>query len=234
MENRWFITGDTHGDLSRIFDFVERFELKENINFLILGDAGVVWKKDKKDLLNTIKELDEFNQKHNLNIYFIPGNHENFDLLDSMDRDEQTNLVYISKHLIYIPKGTVLDLPIGKCLCVGGADSVDKMFRIEHLSWWPQEQITPEDIEKIPEGHYDYLFTHCTNWDTCNNFGFILYTINNITEESRIHVSEKLLNELNKKITYNKNYFGHYHVNKQLDEKHQCLFDDIIELEVKN
>ena len=101
MKSRWFITGDTHGDLSRIFNFVERFELKENINFLILGDAGVVWRKDKKDLLNTIKELDAFNQKYNLNIYFIPGNHENFDLLDSMDKDEQTNLVYISKHLIF-------------------------------------------------------------------------------------------------------------------------------------
>jgi len=229
--SRFFITGDKHQDYQDIDDFLTRFpELDtEDTTILVLGDMGLCWRKDKKDAKYLTKLYEE---KYKANLWFIDGNHENFDILGKLPKNKD-GLVHISKHITYIPRGTVLDLPIGKCLFMGGADSVDKFRRIKHLSWWEEETITQADIDAAPAGHYDYLFTHCTNFETSSNFGFILHTLNNITEDTKFHESEKMLSELNKKITYGVNYFGHYHVEKKLDEHHQCLYHNFIELPTK-
>lgn len=158
--------------------------------------------------------------------------HENFDILNSLPRNKD-GLVHISKHITYIPRGTVLDLPIGKCLFLGGADSVDKFRRIKHLSWWEDETITQEDIDRIPAGHYDYLFTHCVNRTTFENNKVFLCTLTNINEDNAIHLSEDKLSELNNKISYGVNLFGHYHVEKKLDEHHECLYHNFVELPIK-
>ena len=227
--NRYFVTGDKHGDFSSIYDFIDRMDFNyEEINILILGDCGLFWRDDKRDAEFKIK-FHELNYK--FHIYFIDGNHENFNILNSLSNNEN-KIIDISNHIHYIKRGTILDLPIGKCLFLGGADSVDKIFRKKDIDWWENERITDKDIENIPAGKYDYLFTHCTNYNTCKNFRHLLYTIE-VKENEENHISEKKLDELNKKITYNKNFFGHYHINKELDKNHYCLYNDIIELEVK-
>lgn len=44
-----FITGDKHGDLTEILNFIKKMKLSENDNIIVLGDMGLLWRRDKKD-----------------------------------------------------------------------------------------------------------------------------------------------------------------------------------------
>ena len=71
-----YITGDTHGDID--FDKIKKYFKKvycsEKEYLIILGDAGIVWEKENKDILFKYYLI-------GITIIFIDGNHENFDLL---------------------------------------------------------------------------------------------------------------------------------------------------------
>ena len=48
-----------------------------------------------------------------------------------------------------------------KFLGLGGAVSVDKEFRQEGFDWFPEEQVTEDDVNKaVSAGHVDVLLTH--------------------------------------------------------------------------
>ncbi|MDR0918895.1 MAG: hypothetical protein LBM93_06540 [Oscillospiraceae bacterium] len=48
-----FLTGDTHGDFERIFDFCEKMKTTKEDILIILGDARINWVDKSKD--NKIK-----------------------------------------------------------------------------------------------------------------------------------------------------------------------------------
>lgn len=228
MEERWFVTGDKHGDLLPILQFIWRFDLGEESRIIVCGDMGICWRKDKKDF-----EAQVFNYERNCNgvhLYWIDGNHENFDIINSF---EGGPIYHNSEHIHYISRGTTFSAIINgnkrKMLFLGGADSIDKSRRIEGLSWWPQEQITLENINKVFPEHYDYVFTHCCPYSYFHkNRGFLCTHGGELRDIT--HQSEEMLDLLFDKITYNHHYFGHYHTDMKLDEKHTCLFKDFIEL----
>jgi len=35
---RWFVTGDCHGDLTKIYDFINKFDLDNNCAIIVCGD----------------------------------------------------------------------------------------------------------------------------------------------------------------------------------------------------
>ena len=229
---KFFVTGDTHGDLNRIYDWVNRFNFdNENISIIILGDAGICWRKDKKD----IEEKIYFHENnYNFHIWFIDGNHENFDILKSYKPNE-SGIVDISSHIHYIPRGTGMAIEtengIKTILCCGGADSIDKFRRTPHLSWWSDETITQEDIDKSLEyKKVDYILTHCCPYDIFKEYSVYLITLSNINQMDVEHTSELMLNKLASAVDYDKWFFAHYHIDKQLNDKYRCVLNDFIEL----
>lgn len=86
--NRVYITGDIHGDPSRlsINSFVEQKELDKNDYVIIAGDFGLIWSQDPNNK----------NEKYWLNwldnkpftTLFVDGNHENFDRLNNFPISE--------------------------------------------------------------------------------------------------------------------------------------------------
>jgi hypothetical protein len=44
-------------------------------------------------------------------------------------------------------------------------------------------------------------------------------------------VVSKFLDHIREITTYKHWYFGHFHLDEKLDEKHTCLYDNILELE---
>lgn len=235
---RVFLVGDIHGELERLTNFIDRFELdKEKDNtIIVLGDMGLYWRKDKRDADAFLKFYESYHYK--THIFFIDGNHENFDLLDNLPYKEGTNFKKCSDYIHYIPRGTVFQLYIGNelktFLACGGADSIDKFRRTPHLSWWKQEQITKEDIDLCIKNaetrHIDYVLTHCCPRSIFEENKVYLITLGGVDQSSVDHTSEDRLEELKQKIDFDKWYFGHYHIDKQLDDKFTCLFYDFIEL----
>ena len=151
-----YVRGDIHGKFDEILSFRDKMQLNKQDSIIILGDAGICWRNDKKDMNYYIKEWEEYENTPML--YFIDGNHENFDILKSLTIDDGEGI--ISKHIHWLTRGIVKEFNGKKCLFIGGAESLDKLRRTEHLSWWADESITDDDIKLIDVDKYDYVFTH--------------------------------------------------------------------------
>lgn len=232
---RTFVTGDCHGSLDKVINFIKKFDLKEGDSIIVCGDLALAWRKDQKDYNYHIENYEA--NCNGVNLYWIDGNHENFDIIKSWNCEKE--IYNNSPHIHYCPRGSELIIGVEvnenhtilrKCLCLGGADSVDKFRRTKHLSWWEEETITEDDIRDI-EGNYYYVFTHCCPYSVFNSNRIYLCTLDNITESNAIHESEYILDKVKDNIKFEKWFFGHYHVNKELEDgKFQCLLDDFIEL----
>lgn len=151
---RILLVGDTHGDMESLWIAIHVAKKFECTEIIVLGDFGVFWDGtwDKK-VFKLLKLL----RANNLSLKWIDGNHENFHMLEGYGIfDPQveelapvsSDVKGKSDRFCYIPRGTLLtrgphETPI---LCIGGAYSVDKKYRREHVSWWPQEEVTMHDL----------------------------------------------------------------------------------------
>lgn len=225
---RFFVTGDTHGRLDRIYNWVDKMNFNnENINIIIAGDAGICWRKDCVDMDTAIRRQEQYK----FHLWFVCGNHENFDILDQIPRDEN-GIAHLTNNLHYISRGSIITFNHKTILCCGGADSVDKHLRTKHISWWPQEQITEDDINKCLNNnlsHYDYIITHTCPLSVFKKNMSYLCTLD-LNQSEIDHTSEERLEKLVENISFNKWFFGHFHVDKQLDDKYTCLYQDFMEI----
>lgn len=227
--NRIFVTGDCHGSLNKIIDFIEKYDL-QNDGIIVCGDMGLYWRYDQKDAEENIKFYEE--HCRGTHLYWLDGNHENFDIINSWNCDKN-HLYNNSEHIHYCPRGFSGFIGDKSVLFIGGADSVDKFIRkIRHLGWWEGEAITDADVDKIIDGaHYDYVFSHCCPHSEVQQARHWLFTLSNISDGNTIHESEKQLDRIKNKITFDHWIFGHYHVEKQINDKFRCIYNDFIELE---
>ena len=120
--------------------------------------------------------LDRFNAaliEANVRCIFLDGNHEDFNQLDRLKefglRNERGQL-FLRSNILYSPRGTAWVLDHKRFMTVGGAYSIDKQWRTANESWWPQEQLTDNEVIGIVNNanarrqkgkpEVDYLFTH--------------------------------------------------------------------------
>ena len=66
-----YITGDTHGDFSRIERFCEKFQPSRDDIMIILGDAGFNYYGGKRD-----QRVKERMSEMPITVFSIHGNHE--------------------------------------------------------------------------------------------------------------------------------------------------------------
>lgn len=215
-----FITGDTHGDI----DYKKLINLKkEKLSYddylIICGDAGICWS------FKTIQSFLDLYNDIGCTILFVDGNHENFDMLEEMPLVECKGALMhqIDTHIFHIVRGEIMTLEGKTFLCLGGAHSIDKMYRTPHLSWWPQEEINNHNIdnaisnlEKVGN-KVDYVITHCCDSKTVlNEFGF------------RRDICTDQLMFIDKVVDYKHWFFGHYHFDRKINEKKTCLYQEIV------
>lgn len=209
-----FILSDVHGERGLMKPFLDSDE-KICIQ---LGDFGFIWKHNDykyNRFLNIFSK--EYPEKE---IYTVLGNHENYASLNKMPIVEKNGARCrkIRNNVFAVERGEIISLEGKNCLCVGGADSLDKDWRIIGESWWPQEKIFPETAEKVKEkilagANVDYVFSHCMPY-------FFMKEI--WGEWAKVSDSEK---ELDKIATYllnsdaSPNYWfgGHIHENNNLN-----------------
>lgn len=217
-----FITGDTHGEV----DFWKLHVLRnKNLTYedylIICGDAGICWSP------RTLPQCLHLYNSLGCTVLFIDGNHENFDMLNSCQLVEFNGALMhrINKHIFHILRGEIVTIEGNTFLCLGGAISIDKMYREFRVSWWPEEEITNHDIDnaicnlKKHNNKVDYVITHCCDTSTVvSAFGF------------RRDVCTDQLMFIDKVAKYNHWYFGHYHFDREISEKKTCLYQRIIQL----
>ncbi|EJO5347005.1 metallophosphoesterase [Clostridium botulinum] len=228
-----YITGDTHfpNDIEKLneLNFPECKNLTKDDYVIICGDFGAIWNNSKQELY-----WRELLQNKPWTTLFIDGNHENFDLLYQFPVEEWHGgkVHKINNSIYHLMRGQVFNINGLKFWTMGGATSTDKENRIKNISWWEEE--IPNQIE-MAEGlanlekhnnEVDYIITHTCSSSTLKKINQI-FGFESKPEENL----NKYLEIIEEKVKFRKWYFGHFHEDIEIDEKHTLVFEKIIKIQ---
>lgn len=234
MINKWLITGDLHGNASR---FAETYEDELNpseVGIIILGDAGVNYFLDKRDL-----RLKETLKNYLFRFYLVRGNHEARpsdvpNMVELYDQ-EVKNFVYLEPNypsIRYLQDGEVYNFNGISALVVGGAYSVDKEYRQKMgWSWFANEQLSSKewvDIHNKTDGlKVDMVLTHTCpiSWEPTDLF------LDFIKQDTVDKSMENELETLKNSIDWGVWLFGHFHADRLERPRVEQMFKYIDNLE---
>jgi predicted phosphodiesterase len=224
-----YVTGDTHGKFSKIsnrnFKIAKKLTKKDYL--IILGDFGLLWEylpsKEEKYWL-------KFLNSRNFVVLFIDGNHEHHIRLKNIPEIKMFNgkVGKVSDNIFHLKRGEIYTIDNKKIFCFGGAKSVDKHLRIEHISWWKEELPTYEEInhafDNLEKNDYtvDYIFAHSAPIKIVKKAFPIYFDFNCPTG--------KLLDEICNKTNFKHFYCGHFHENLDFENYH-FIYDQVMLLD---
>ena len=227
-----YVTGDTHGE-DYLWSYYFEKLLKEGDTLIIAGDFGFIFspERNREFFFDCIAE-----KKYT--VLFIDGNHENLDLLYEYPVQEWNGgKVHCIRHnLLHLMRGEIYNIEGKKLFAMGGGYSLDKDWREPGESWWPQEMPSDKEYrnaqENLKKADYkvDYIITHTapqTSIATLVLRGFCIK--GNVLEEQPL---TGFLEWVAEQVSYERWYFGHFHVDFELDTRRQyALLDDVRELQ---
>ncbi len=235
--SRVFLTGDIHGNISRLLKWDTGKFLDKTDYLIVLGDFGLIFRIDSDGILEEIEKIKQL-EALPFTILFIDGNHENFDRLLSDFKSVKLlggNAHKISDSIYHLKRGEIFTINDKTFLTMGGATSIDRSFRIQGVDWWEQENLSHKDIKRGISNadklgkRIDFVLTHAAPESMAESLIFRVnhqYFYNNDS-------NSLLLRDLSMDVKWNQWYFGHYHCNyKCQKERWTALYDNIIELDM--
>jgi len=207
-----YITGDIHGEFeSLVFYITSKYELK-NSDIIVAGDVGLGFHK-LNYYIQIFTKISKKLIKNNNHIYFVRGNHDDPKYYHNTPEElcKFSNIHIIDDY-------TILSFGDKNVLCVGGATSLDKMYRKPGIDWWAGENVNdiPEDL--------DYTIHQVTHVVTHTAPSIVfpdnssVYTTDPIIIENNNKDREKLT-DLYIKLIQSANikcwYHGHYHMSNE-------------------
>lgn len=159
--------GDTHGD-TQFLSKVGRLAKKAKVDYMLqVGDFGFAWDPKNPKLQAASNVL----AHTGIPLYFICGNHENYDLLESLGAyEDNEGFTEVAPNIFHIPRGHHWvwgDTVFG---ALGGAASTDiqpDMFcrppwkgRTLGVDWFSQENIRRSDWERAVDTAATYEQVH--------------------------------------------------------------------------
>ncbi len=219
-----YLTGDTHIpiDVGKLSSkrFPEQKEMTNTDFLIICGDFGGVWCGDNEELYWR-KWLDN----KNFTTLFIDGNHENYDMLEEYPEIDFLGgkAHKISNKIYHLMRGQIYNINGKKIFTFGGASSHDKDSRKEGKSWWSRELPSENEInvaiKNLTKANWevDIVITHCAP-------STIQRLINPSYDEN---ILTDFLDNVKEKLIFEKWYFGHYHIDKQIDKNLFAVFNSI-------
>lgn len=221
-----YVCGDIHGELdffkltTKYFPEQKNMKKEEDL-VIILGDFGFIWHGRPKDNFN----INELLGKRNFTIAFVDGNHENFDELEKYPVVNWCGgkAHKINDNIYHLMRGEIFNFANHSFFCFGGAHSIDKIYRTPGKSWWAQEVPTLEEMNYGIENLYshndkvDFILTH----EAPTRFLIRKYGNFNSDEINRY------FDFIEENIHYNHWYFGHHHIDFEVNEKLTCLYQEV-------
>ena len=232
-----YLTGDTHGNFTRLDLFCHRMQTTKDDTMIILGDAGFNYYRGKRD--DRGKQYASF---FPIKLFCIHGNHEirpqNIpSYIEGTFHGGKVLYEEAYPDILFAVDGEVYDFDGYKCLVIGGAYSVDKFYRLERgFGWWADEQPSAEIKKTVEErieqlgGQIDIVLSH-----TCPlRYEPVEVFLQFIDQASVDKSTEIWLGEIEEKLTYKKWYCGHYHTEKRIDKMRFMFNDyDVLSLETE-
>lgn len=156
------MVGCVHADTGWLLNHVLPAAAASEVDAVfVAGDFGY-WSHAPK----FIRVAQRAKESHGVDIWFIEGNHEGYtklarDIAKHAESTDPTECVNLGGALYYVPRGARLSVGTLSVVGFGGAVSIDRLFQYPGVSWFPEEVITNEQIERI-SATADVLVTHDT------------------------------------------------------------------------
>lgn len=246
MIKNYLITGDTHGQvLSRLMNIDASKYIPEETALIILGDSGINFylnKTDKKNKRNI--------QNTGFTVYCVRGNHEERpenlpDIRSVYDENIQGAVFQEDEYpnIRYLKDGGEYNINGSHVLCIGGAYSVDKWYRLNRVGvtdrlhpdytnskktgWFPAELLTDDELEQIEcnctDNYYDVILTHTCpeSWEPRDLF------LSGLDQSTVDKSMEKWLDDFKNHIDWKIWLFGHYHGDQLVRPGVEMYYKDI-------
>lgn len=223
-----YVTGDMHGDESRLYDSQWR-KLKSGDVLIVCGDFGYLWNGGKNE-----KSVIEYLGCRKFTVCFVDGTHENF---GKIERCHETiwkggHVHRISGNLFHLMRGQIFNIDGISIFTFGGGESDDREVRSaeEHGIWFKEELPTPDQLAVGAHNldaaglKVDYIITHEPPLLVKSS----MLLRRGLPE--RVNKLNGYFEELAKSVEFNHWYFGSLHENRLVTSKFTCLFDKIIPL----
>lgn len=224
-----YITGDTHGDFTRIFYFCEEHKTSKEDVLIILGDAGINYYLGKRD-----KKLKEQLNQLPITLFCLKGNHEKYpeNIQGYKLKEWNEGQVFYEEeyqNILFAKDGEIYNLNGNKTLVIGGAYSVDKYYRLQRGWSWFEDEQPSEEIKSYTENNLeknnwkvDMVLSHTCPLETVPEHLFLP----GIDQSTVDKTTEIWLQKISDKLDYQKWYFGHYH-GEWINGKYELMFKNI-------
>lgn len=251
-----YITGDIHGDPSRLStdSFFEQKEFSGNKDenvVIITGDFGLVWQREES---KQEKWWLDWLEDKPFTTVFVDGNHENHQRLSTypIKKWNSGKVHEIRPHVLHLMRGEVFTIEDNKFFAFGGASShdisdgildctdadwrekaraLDKqgkyMYRIKGLSWWEQELPNEDEMQNGIE-------------NLKKNDNRVDFIITHSPPASVIallgqglyeqDILTQYLENIRMNTEYKKHFMGHMHLNKAINDKDIILYEQIVRI----
>lgn len=201
-----YLLGDIHGEFNTIYYFALKNENKEPINLIQVGDFGAGF---HKGFISDMEYLNDKLAEFNVMLYAIRGNHDDPRYFDGTHN--WSNIKLLPDYSTEIIEGK-------KVLFIGGATSIDRLYRKPNVSWWEGEAFkldydklrTFEDVD-IVVTHTSPKFAYPIGFnDLVMNFAQHDPALVNdlLNERELLSITYNTLKEKNK---IKKWFYGHFH-----------------------
>ena len=226
-----YITGDTHGtfDLRKVVYFFKgrEEEFSRDDYLIICGDVGVCgfMASDEAKTRDILRNLP-------VTVLFVDGNHENFEQLNSYAVEiwNSGKVHFIESNIIHLMRGQVFEIDGKKFFTFGGAYSVDKMYRTEGITWFPEEIPSKEEYEEgwknleKADFQVDYILSHTAPREVAAAIGY------GELSDDEVELRQ-FLQRVEDETEFTAWYFGHFHEDTDVEGQFFCLYEEIVELE---
>ncbi len=219
-----FITGDTHGDLTK-FKSSAMHKLKRDDYIIVCGDFGFVWDGSSKEI-NNLKWL----AKRKYKILFVEGAHENFEMLNKYPK---INFMggkarQIADNIYQLIRGEIFEIDSKKIFAFGGGDDEDldlmDLRECHDFTRLPEEGECVRARKNLEENKYnvDYIVTYDVGFKLRNMLEMESNCFNNL---------HAFLNEVAEKCSFKKWYFGCFHFDKRIPPEYYGVYKNIYNAE---
>lgn len=197
MKNSILVIGDLHGKFKLLCNYLN--SISKNYDYIFCTGEFGYWPE--------FCDFNDLKLSENTKFYWCDGNHERHDLIKNICNNE------ISKNIFYMKRGSVLTINDKNILFFGGANSIDYKNRTPGIDWFPEENISINDMNNLPNKKIDIIISHTCPLEFDISKHFYLYD-NKETECNRKYLSE-ILKMYNPYLWY----FGHWH--KSMEYKYK-------------
>jgi len=223
-----YVTGDMHGDESRLYDKEWR-KLKAGDILIVLGDFGFLWNNTEHE-----KQALKFLGSRKFTVCFLDGTHENFDLIKKSRATywKGGKVHRISDRLLHLTRGQIFNIDGIKFFTFGGGESDDKEVKYEHNKWWRAELPSPSEMalgaERLDEENcvIDYVLTH----EPPSRVKSAMLLRKGLPD--RVNKLNGFFEEVASTCKFRHWYFGSLHEDRQVTPTHTCVFNKILPIDM--